>query len=107
MFSRSLSLNIELHYSRVLDLAEDVVEDTSVLEVCDFWVSVESASDSEGLSGAGLDLNVLANLEVTTLHVDIKGFLASQTVSICTLALLKLKGKYTHTNEIGSVDALV
>jgi hypothetical protein len=36
--------------SRVLDLAENVVEDTSVLEVSDLRIGIESANDAESFA---------------------------------------------------------
>lgn len=108
MFSRSYTINNRMTaYSGILDLAQDVVEDTSVLEVSDFWVSVESADHIESLARASLHLDILADLKVATLHVDVEGLFTGQTVSVSVLAILELKGKNTHTNEIGSVNALV
>jgi hypothetical protein len=93
--------------SFVLELAENVVEDTTVLEVGDFGISIESASNCEGLAIVSLDSDVLVNLKVATLHVDVELLGAVKTESVSVLAILELEGEDSHTNEVGSVDSLV
>ena len=84
--------------SRVLDLAKNVIEDTSVLEVSDLWIGIESANDAESFAGTGLDVNFLTDFEVSTLHIDVEGFFTCQTKCISIFAILELKGENTHTN---------
>jgi hypothetical protein len=77
------------------------------LEVGDFGVGIKSASDCEGLAALSLDVDVLVNLEVTTLHVDVELLSAVKTESVSVLTILELEGEDSHTNEVGSVDSLV
>ena len=91
----------------VLELTEHVVEDTTVLEVSDLWVSVKSACNSEGLAALGLDVNILVNLKVAFLHVNIELLGTVKAESLSVLTILELEGEDSHTNEVGSVDSLV
>jgi len=50
------------------------VQDSTVLEVSDFRVSVDSALNDEGFATVGGDLNVLVDLEVSTLDVNVELF---------------------------------
>jgi len=86
--------------SCVFNLAEHVVENTSVLEVSDLRVSVESADDFESFARACLYGHFLVNLEVSTLHINVEGFFAGQTVSVSTLTIFELKRKNTHADKI-------
>lgn len=83
------------------------MEDTSVLEVGDFWVSVKSAGDGQRLAAVGLNVNILTDLEFATLHVDVELFASGKTVSIGVLASLELHGEDSHTDEVGTMDTLV
>lgn len=89
------------------ELAEDVLEDTAVLEESDFGVSVKSARGREALAAAGGHSNVLADVKVTALHVNGEGFGTVKSVSVSALAILELEGQDSHTDEVASVDTLV
>jgi hypothetical protein len=91
----------------VLELTEHVVENTTVLEVSDLGVSVKSALNSERLAALGLDVNILVNLKVATLHVDVELLGTVKAESFSVLTILELEGEDSHTNEVGSVDSLV
>jgi hypothetical protein len=41
------------------------------------------------------------------LHVDVEGFFTGQTECVSALAILELKRKNTHSNEIRSMNALI
>merc|ERR1719272_266308 len=99
--------NNESSQSFVLELAEHVLEDTTVLEVSDLWVSIESAGNSEALSAFSCNIDVLADLEVTTLHVNRELLITSKTMHFSGLASLELHGENTHTNQVRSVDSFV
>jgi len=66
------------------------VENTSVLEVSNLGVGIKTALDSEFLTTVGCDMDILADLEVTTLQVDVELFTAVKAESLSRLSLLKL-----------------
>ena len=89
------------------ELSEDVVEDTTVLEVLNLGLSVETAGDGESLASARGHTDVLTDLEVATLHVNAEGLSAVEAKRVSVLAALELHGEDAHTNEVGSMDTLV
>lgn len=93
--------------SLAVEPSEDVVEDTTVLEVVDLWVSVESAGDGEGLAGIGGDCDVLTDLKSTALKVDVEGLSAIKAERVSALASFELHWKDSHTNQVGSVDSFI
>jgi len=56
--------------SFVLELAEDVCKNTTVLVVGDLGLGVKSALDGEALAVGGFDDDVLASLQITTLGIN-------------------------------------
>jgi hypothetical protein len=76
------------------------VEDTSVLEVSDLGISIESAGHSQGLAAVGCDFDILSDLEVTTLHVDVELLVSGKTVGVSVFTGLELHGEDSHTNEV-------
>jgi len=83
------------------------VQDSTVLEVSDFRVSVDSALNDEGFATVGGDLNVLVDTEVSTLDVNVELFVTGEAEVVSVLAFLELEGQDTHTEEVGSVDTFV
>lgn len=83
------------------------MENTSILEVGDLGVSVESAGYGERLATVGLNLNVLANLELSSLHVNIELFFTRKSMGVSVFTSFELHREDTHTNEVGSMDSLV
>lgn len=83
------------------------MQDTSVLEVGDFGVGVDSALDSEGFSTVGGNHNVLSDLEITAVDVNVELLGASKAEGVSRLVLLELEGQDAHSEEVASVDALV
>jgi len=83
------------------------VQDTSVLEVGNLGVSVDSALDGERFATVGGDLDVLCNCEVSSVDVNVELLGASQAEGFSVLAFLELEGQDAHTKEVTSVDTLV
>jgi len=83
------------------------VQDTTVLEVGNFRVSVDSAHDGERFSTVGGNRDVLADRQVSTVDVDVELFRSSEAEGVSVLAFLELEGQDTHSKEVTSVDALV
>lgn len=83
------------------------MEDSSVLEVGDLGLGIESESGGEALATGSLDLNVLANLEVSSVELNGEFFSSSETELISTFSILELERDDSHTNKVGSVDSLV
>jgi hypothetical protein len=76
------------------------MEDTSILEIGDLGVSVETAGDSKSLAALSLDNNILADLEVTTLHIDIELLATVEAKSFSRFTILELHGEDTHTDQV-------
>jgi hypothetical protein len=93
--------------SFILELAKNVVENTSVLEVSNFGVGIKTALNSEFFTTVGRDMDILADLEGTTLHVNVKLFTTVKAESLSRLSFLKLEGKDSHSDEVGAMDTLV
>jgi len=83
------------------------VQNSTVLEVSDFRVSVDSALNDEGFATVGGDLNVLVDTEVSTLDVNVELFVTGEAEVVSVLAFLELEGQDTHTEEVRSVDTFV
>lgn len=83
------------------------MENAAILEVGNFRVRVQSACRSELLARRGLNHDVLVHLEVPTLHVDVEGLGAVQSMSVRALAILELERQDAHSDEVRAVDALV
>merc|ERR1719464_509548 len=88
-------------------LSEHVSENSSVHEVGNFWISVESALGLERLSGRGGHSDFLADREVITTEVESESFFASQTERIRAFTIEELEWDNTHAEEVRSVDTLV
>jgi hypothetical protein len=83
------------------------MEDTTILEVFNLWLSIKSANNGEFLSSAGGDSHVLSNFQVSTLQINVKGFSTIKSMSVSTLSCLKLHWQDSHSNQVGSVNSLV
>lgn len=83
------------------------MQDTTVLEVGDFRVSIDSALHNERFSTVGGNRDVLANGQVTAVDVDVELFRASEAEGVSRFAFLELEGQNTHSKEVTSVDTLV
>jgi hypothetical protein len=66
------------------------VQDTTVLEVGNFGVGIDSAFDSEGFSTVGGNHNILSDLEVSSVDVNIELLGASEAESVSRFILLEL-----------------
>jgi len=97
----STSSNQSLSVSFSLDkLSEDVLENTSVLVVSNFDISVKSDLNLEGFTSACFDSEGLVNLEITTVEVDIECFMPIESKGISVLSVDEFSWEDTHTNEI-------
>lgn len=88
-------------------LSEDVVKDTTVLVIGEFWLSIDSDLSSELLAGISGDLNLLGDLEVATLGADVEGLFTGEAEGFSVLAGQELERKDTHADKVRSVDALI
>jgi len=89
------------------ELSKDVVEDTTVLVVGDFDISIKSDKSLEADTTAGLNFEFLTNLKVTTVEGDVESFSSLKTKRVSILTFLELEGQDTHTNKVASVDSFV
>jgi len=83
------------------------VEDASVLEIGDLGVGVKSALDNEALACVGGHGDVLADAEVSTLHIDAELFCAVEAEVVSTFTSLELHREDSHADKVRSVDTLV
>ena len=83
------------------------MKNSTVLVVRNLWISVKSTSGGKGLSSAGADLNVLVNLQISTIDVNREGLSSVKSMSISTFPILELERKDSHTNQVASVDSLI
>ena len=83
------------------------MENTSILEVSNLGVGIKTALDSEFLATVGGDMDILADLEGTTLHVNVELLTAVKAESLSRLSFLKLEGKDSHADEVGAMDTFV
>lgn len=88
-------------------LSEDVLEDTTILEVSDFNVGVESNLDLEWLASVRANGEDFVNLKVATSKVNVEGFSTIQTQRVSVLSIHEFSGEDTHTDQVRSVDSLV
>lgn len=71
----------------VNEFSQDILKDTSMLEVFDLDVGVQPDLDLKLFSCVSLDLQNFTNLKVTTLQWDVQVFLACQSETLSRLAL--------------------
>jgi hypothetical protein len=93
--------------SFVLELAENVVENTSVLVVSNLGVGIETASYGELLATVGGDGYILADPEGTALKINVELLGTIQAETVSGLAFLKLERKNAHADEVTAVNTLV
>ena len=82
------------------EFTEHVVKDSSVLEVGDLGVGINSAGDSEALSSVGGHSDVLTDCEVSSVDVDVEGFRTIEAKMIGTFTSLELHGENTHADKV-------
>ena len=83
------------------------MENTTISEVGELGLGVDSDLCGELLSAVGGDLDFLADLEVSSLSGNVEGLLASKAKRFGVLAWQELKRKHAHANKVGPVNALV
>jgi len=81
-------------------LTEDVQQNTTVLEVLNFNISVESAFSDELLATFNLDDDVLIDLKISFLEINRVPLFSGESERISVFTILEFKRKNTHTNEI-------
>jgi len=96
-FKQSLSLSVSFSLDK---LSEDVLEDTSVLIVSNFDISIKSDLNLEGFTSACFHSESLINLKVATVEVDIECFMSIESKGISVLSVDEFSREDTHTNEI-------
>lgn len=89
------------------ELAEDVLQDASVLEEGDLGVSIQAALHREGLSTVGRHIHILVHSKVSAVDLDVELFRSAQSKGVSRFATLELEGQNSHANKVGSVDALI
>lgn len=89
------------------ELSQDVLENTTVLEVSDFNIGIESDLNLEGLASAGGDVEDFVDLESTSLEINVESFLTVQAEGISVLSVDEFSGENTHTDQVRSVDSFV
>jgi len=85
------------------EVAENVVQDTTVFEELKFDSSVDTEDDRDLLTITKSDSDLLTRLQVAR-EVEVEGFLTGEAVSGSRFASLELERNDTHTDEVGAVD---
>lgn len=106
-FSRIFGSKKKSFHSFVLELTEDVMEDTTVLIVSNFGISVKTALNNKRLAAVGSHFDVLADLHIATLSVDVEVLRAIEAEMISVLTFLELKGQDAHADKVGTMDTFV
>lgn len=83
------------------------MQDTSVLEVLDLRVGIESNVDSESFAGVSSDFEGLTYGQLSSVELDGELLEAGEAEGVGILASLELEGEDSHTNQVASVDTLV
>ena len=89
------------------ELAEDVLKDTTVSEVGNLGVGIQSASSGERLAALGSDHNILSDLEVSSVHRDVEFLVSGKAKRVSILSLLELERQDSHANKVRSVNTLI
>lgn len=81
------------------------MKNTTISEIGNFDVSIQSALNNDGSSIASLNFDVLSDLQFTTVQLNAEGFITLQAQSFSTFAALELEGEDSHTDQVTSVDS--
>lgn len=82
------------------------MKDSSVLEVFDLHVGVQSHLHVEALAGVGGHFQFLMHFEVALMGVDVEGLFACQTQRICALSWKELQGEDSQSGQIAPMNSL-
>ena len=83
------------------------MQDTSILEVSEFGLGIDSDLHLELLASAGGHIESLADLELAPVGGNVEGLFASEAERLSVLTWEELEWEDTHADEVRSVDALV
>lgn len=86
--------------------SKNVSEDATVFVEGYLWLSIKSDSSGEGESSACGDCSLLTKRKLVR-ERNCEGLCSLEAERICTLSLLELKRKDSHTDKVASMDSLV
>jgi len=83
------------------------MKDSSIFEVFNFNISIESTFDLESLTIRCKDIDLLVDLKLSTLHRNGELFMTSESKGVSTLSRIEFTWENTHANQIASMDSFI